>query len=130
MTLTEDFPNSAVRSYSAAKQLQLTGDLVTSSHLYGVAVECVLKAILERAGITIDRKSKLRVHVPWLLHNILDLGHSRHMGSVAKNLSTITTCFLEYSIDTRYAGNHDVDLQRCTDWEIGARLTLQDCGFC
>lgn len=128
-TLNEDFSDSAMRSYSAAALLKSSGDLATSSHLFGVAAECALKATLERANIVVDKKSKLREHIPKLIDNILYLGYSRHMGAVAPSLDRIKTYFSDYSIDTRYAAENAVDSGRGANWESGALLTLQVCGF-
>jgi hypothetical protein len=123
-TLAENYSDSASRSYSAGEALRTSGDHSTSAHLYGVAAECAFKATLERAGIAVDKRSGLRMHLPSLISAILVLGHSRHMGNVAQHLAQLEHEFSEYSIDTRYAAVGCIDDVRCVQWQTSAKATL------
>lgn len=52
--MTLSYPDAARRHLTDAKHLHDAGRLANADHLYGVAAECALKAVLQGLGMRID----------------------------------------------------------------------------
>jgi hypothetical protein len=127
--LQESYVDSVERLYLAALELRSVGDPTTAGHLFGVSAECALKATLERANIVIDKKSPYRCHIPALLQQILTKGQGRQMTGIVQAIAALKTLSAEYTVDTRYAADGNIDAARCTLWQAETETILISCGF-
>lgn len=103
--MPESFSASARRLRADADALNVAGRPQTAGHLVGLSAECVVKAVLERAGIAIDGGTGYRTHFPDLGHRLRVLGRTRHMYPLL--LVVAASDFLEdWEVDGRYDGDH------------------------
>lgn len=102
-TMADDFGQAAERHRRDAKKLAEHGRYQNAGHLIGFAAECLVKAELTRAGITIDWKSGLRCHFPALQAAISNSGYGHVMSKVSQVLAPK---FLDgWTADLRYEPN-------------------------
>ena len=77
--MSDSFLDSAHRHRSDAKHLATDRRFQNAGHLIGFAAECLVKDILERASITIDKASGFREHFPKLQTKVRMNGRTRVM---------------------------------------------------
>lgn len=125
----ESYPDSTERLYLAGLLLADAGDTATAGHLYGIATECGIKSVLERASILIDKNGGFRTHVPELIQAVLTSGQTRHMISLLSALSALSSLPSSYTIHSRYAKNETIDSVLAAEWQNEAEQVLMHCGF-
>lgn len=127
--LLQSYEESAERLYLAGLMLGGAGDPATAGHLCGVAAECAVKAVLERAGIAIDRPSGFKVHIPELVQALLLNASTRHSATILNALPALSALATTYSIHTRYAADGCIDDAIFLGWLRDAGRVLLHCGF-
>jgi hypothetical protein len=80
--LADSFSDAARRHRNDAKRLAKDDRFQNAGHLLGFAAECLAKAILQGAGIVIDKPSGLKEHFPKLGDQIRQQGHGRAMAAL------------------------------------------------
>jgi hypothetical protein len=86
----DSFPDAARRHRSDAKHLATNQRFQNAGHLIGFAAECLVKEILEGAGIKIDKPSGFKVHFPELQKQVRLQGRTRAMVLLAPIVSRST----------------------------------------
>lgn len=74
------FADSALRHREDARYLAVSQRYQNAGHLIGFAAECLVKAEMERAGITVDKN--LRAHFPDLTQKIQTHAAGRLAGAL------------------------------------------------
>lgn len=77
--MVDCFPDAARRHRSDSKHLASDGRFQNAGHLIGIAAECLVKEILERSGIIINREPDFQVHFPRLRSVVRAKGRTRSM---------------------------------------------------
>ena len=77
--MADNFGHAAELHRRDAKKLAAHSCHQTAGHLIGFAAECLVKAVLTRAGEPTDRASGLRCHFPALKAEIRKKGSNRIM---------------------------------------------------
>ena len=98
-----DFFSAAARRHrDDARHLAASDRFQNAGHLIGFAVECLTKAVLERAGIPID--TQYRGHFPELRGKLLNQGRTRAMRQLTPIIEDEN--FLQgWRADCRYEDN-------------------------
>jgi hypothetical protein len=118
-SMSHSFSAAARRLRNDARSLEESSRCQTAGHLIGLAAECCVKAVVERAGIAIDSATGYKTHFPELGHRLRILGRTRHMYPLLLVISSSE--FLEgWSVESRYAddqpeGSARTDCQRWAD---------------
>ena len=68
--MADSFPDAARRHRHDARHLAQAQRFQNAGHLIGFAAECLVKEVLEQAGIRIDKQSNLKVHFPSLTQRV------------------------------------------------------------
>ncbi len=117
------FAEPARRTYEDAETLLEIGRLATPDHLYGLACECALKAILAGLGViaTTCPPRQFKVHMPQLWNEYLAV----LSGRVASGLAVATTNpFAAWKVEDRYRDDADFTTQRVRGHRFGAQQAM------
>lgn len=123
-----DYLTSARRHCKDADTLMNTGGRPNAGQLYGLSVECGLKAVLVQRGRPTDADgnlaAELRLHLPRLATEITTLLDGRAAGTLAAAVPHLTKLH-DWKIEHRYWRSQEVPLASSLDhWQAAAREML------
>ena len=119
--MAENFQAAARRSSKDADLLYENSRLGTADHLYGLAAECALKAILERCGVlspsNIPTQLKCHIDKLWTEYGIHASG--RKMPPIPND-----NPFSSWRVHDRYEADHKFTQERVAGHRRGALQVL------
>ena len=122
--MAENFKESAYRMYADAETLAVGGQLGTPDHLYGLAAECALKAVLVEIGVisipmTQQQKNTYKVHADEIWNEYLTAISGRTALSVNS-----TNPFSGWRVQHRYEPNASFNRTRLEAHRNGAKEAM------
>jgi HEPN domain-containing protein len=121
-----DYLASARRHNTDAGTLLAAGARPNAGHLFGLSVECAVKALLVRLGAETSADGtvqRFKHHVPKLITDMTVLPDGRPMGvlhAAAPHLSKLH----DWMIDHRYWRAKDIPLSSLNHWQAAAKEVL------
>jgi hypothetical protein len=118
-----DFLDAMERHWTDAQLLGLQQPprLANADHLYGLAAECGLKALMAREGMNLDanlnHKQKYKKHINATWAHFSDF----RQGTLATYALSSANPFNDWLVDQRYAAGANFDAARVTNHEAGAQ---------
>lgn len=125
--MQEDFLDAHRRHWDDAERLFQAQRWANADHLYGIAAECGLKALIEKLkGGSLDSGDKLHVMEEkkpsnaWLKYQTYISGHAK---AAKLSLPTINP-FSDWSVSQRYANQSNFDRVRAQAHQEGAAAVV------
>lgn len=122
-----DYLTSARRHCKDADTLMSAGGRPNAGQLYGLSVECGLKAVLVQRGAPTDGDgnlaAELRLHLPRLATEITTLLDGRAASTLAAAVPHLTKLH-DWKIEHRYWRAKEVPLASLVHWQAAAREML------
>jgi hypothetical protein len=118
-----DFLDAMERHWHDAQLLGSPGQLrlANSDHLYGIAAECGLKALMAKEGMDLENdgthKKKYKKHINATWEHFSDF----RQGKLATYALTSKNPFNDWLVDQRYAAEANFDAARVDKHRTGAK---------
>jgi hypothetical protein len=127
-----DLPSSARRHLEAARELSAGRRRDVAGYLYGIAVECAIKAMMVDIGLRPLPSAQRRddpffAHFPQLATMLRDQLRGR-VSAPLKHFLDDPRFMANWSTDMRYSHGHDVVHAWVTAWEEQARQAVASIG--
>ncbi len=106
----DDFKDAAERHWSDAGTLFQQNRLANADHLFGMAAECALKAVMQALGMVgdasgapADRKHKIpKIHINDLWTQFITFADGRNAAQYVSLLPAGTNPFADWHVNQRY----------------------------
>lgn len=122
-----DYLVSARRHFHDADALQKAGCRPNAGQLYGLSVECGLKAVLVQLGASTEADgslaAELRLHLPKLVTDVTTLPDGRSASTLTAAVPSLRKMH-DWKIEHRYWRARDLPLDSLPGWEAAAREML------
>lgn len=121
-----DFSRSSERHYRSARLLDEANEMADAAHLYGLAAECGIKAVLIGTGsIPITDKGdpelqEHKQHMNGLLRMLGSLGEGRVWPKYYAMIAGKVECFGSWSVLDRYKEEDSISLGDYDSWKAAA----------
>ncbi len=129
--MTEAFHDAAMRHRADATHLAGGRRFQNAGHLLGLAAECLVKSLLEQAGVEIARGSRFKSHFPDLARQVRLDGKSSLMRTLAPIVVNGDTFLQGWGVEDRYAPTlQDADARpRYEGWEQDTAALFSSAGL-
>lgn len=127
-----DLPTSARRHFEAARELSTGRQRAVAGYLYGMAVECAIKAMMHDAGLrplasACRREDPFYAHFPQLATMLRDRLGGRVVAPLRRFVND-PRLMANWSTDMRYSHGRDVEAAWVDMWEEQARQAIASIG--
>lgn len=127
--MLSDFRDAAERHWGDAEYLFADTRLANADHLFGLAAECALKAVMQALGMALGSSGapvdqQYRVHINRLWDEFVSFASGRSGGKYAAALIASANLFANWDVNQRYEHRSQfmqVDVQR---HQQGAKHTM------
>jgi hypothetical protein len=122
-----DFADAAVRHWDDAEALFSDLRLPNADHLYGLAAECALKAVMKALGMPVDSVGKPighATHIKTLWNEFSTFAQGHGGASYSTRLPNGSSPFDDWKIDKRYHHRNDFVVGEVHAHQVGARITM------
>jgi hypothetical protein len=120
---TPDFSDAFDRHWQDAQSLHLAGRLANADHLYGLAAECGLKAVMTGLNMPCDPSGvpdpPHKVHIDQLWSRFLTFANN-HGGAKYAGMLSSTNPFDDWRVSQRYANQAHFTAAVASSHEAGA----------
>lgn len=111
-----DFPDAMDRHWQDAELLHTNQRLANADHLYGLAAECGLKALLEQDGNRIEGRTRRHINQIWGECGSLAVGRA----GATSDFNPEVNPFHDWRIDDRYAHRRSIGSEQLQRHRSGA----------
>ena len=125
-----DFRDAAERHFEDAEYLEVDERLANTDHLYGLAAECALKAVMRGLGMNLrpdgaPDQSQHRVHIDGLWGEFVTFSQNRGGIKYTSSIASTNNPFSDWEVGLRYNHRNDITSEMLTRHKNGAKLTKQ-----
>lgn len=128
MPMNADFQDAHIRHWEDAELLFQSERWANADHLYGVAAECGLKALMLKFGMPVDlqtgkperQNDQQHANRVWLRYESYRSGHSQGCRFPLSDQNP----FSDWDVSDRYAHSNQFDAQRTGMHRAGASLVF------